>query len=149
MKILFLCHGNICRSPMAEFVFKNMVKEQGLSDRFRIFSAGVSPEELGNDIYPPAKAQLRQHGVPFSPHSAHVITSEEYRSSDMVIAMDRANLRWLQRITGDLSKVSLLLDYTDHPRDVADPWYCGNFDQTWKDIKNGCSGLLRKILSDM
>ena len=132
---------------MAEFVLKAMVKEAGVADDYEIASAAVSPEEWGNNIYPPAQRQLRQHGIPFSPRSARVITKEDAAYYDYIIAMDQSNLRGIQRICGSaaMEKTSLLLDYTNHPQDVDDPWYSGDFTQTWDDIASGCRGILKTL----
>lgn len=140
MRILFVCHGNICRSPMAEFVMKQLVEEAGLADSFDISSAGVSSEEHGNDIYPPAKRMLRAKGVPFSRHYAHRITDSEYENSDLVIALDSSNYRMLTRRFGRGGKVEMLLD-----RDVDDPWYTDDFLTAYLDIERGCKLLLSKI----
>ena len=137
MNIIFVCHGNICRSPIAEAVFRNLVRNEKLSDKFIISSAGVSSEESGNDIYPPAKAVLRRHGIPFMHHAAHRITDDEFRSADPVIALDRSNLSALKRRFGDNDKLRMLL-----PRDVADPWYTDDFDTAYSDIESGCISLL-------
>ncbi len=147
IKILFLCHGNICRSPMAEFVMKNMVKKAGLSREFEIASAAVSAEELGNPVYPPARRKLAEHGLSCSGKTAWQISKADYNRWDYLVCMDASNLRRLHRICGGDSegKMSLLLDYTDHPRDVADPWYTGDFEATWQDVNEGCQGLLRHL----
>lgn len=143
-KIIFLCHGNICRSPMAEYVMKDLVARKGLSDRFEITSGAVSDEELGNPIYPPAQRKLREKGVPFGHHSAHKISKAEYDDQDMIIVMDRSNLRWLSRIVGDLDgKVHMMMEFAGQSRDVADPWYTGDFEQTYRDVLAGCEGLLK------
>ena len=147
IKILFVCHGNICRSPMAEFVMKDMVKRRGIAGEFEIASAAVSAEELGNPVYPPAKRKLAEHGISCAGKTAWQMTKADYRRWDMLICMDRSNLRRMERICGGDSegKMSLLLDYSDHPRDVADPWYTGDFDATWRDVCDGCEGLLRHL----
>ncbi len=143
-KILFVCHGNICRSPMAEFVMKDMVKKAGLENEFFISSAATSREELGNPVYPPARRELAAHGIACDGHAARQITRRDYDEYDLLIGMDGANLRNMGRVFGGdpEGKICLLLDYTDHPRDVADPWYTGDFRQTWRDIGAGCSALL-------
>ena len=147
--ILFVCHGNICRSPMAEFVMKQLVKERGLQDSFTIASAATSREEIGNPVYPPAKRTLRQHGVPCGNRAAVQMTKEDYARYDYIVGMDRMNLRNMLRITGNDAdqKLSLLLDYTPHPRDVADPWYSGDFEAAFQDVTDGCRGLLNYILT--
>ena len=147
-KILFVCHGNICRSPMAEFILKDLVRKAGCAAEVRIASAATSREELGSPIYPPAQRQLRSHGVPFGDHRARQMTRADYDAYDLLIGMDSANLRDMYRICGgDYSgKMSLLIDHTDHPRDVADPWYTEDFDATWRDVLEGCQGLLDSII---
>ena len=149
IKILFVCHGNICRSPMAEFVMKDMVKKAGVEDRFEIASAAVSTEELGNPVYPPAQRVLNEHGLSCKGHHAHQMTRAEYEYYDYVILMDAMNRRWCDRIIGDddRGKVSLLLEYAGLSRDVADPWYSGNSDKTWEDVNLGCKALLEELLS--
>ena len=148
IKILFICHGNICRSPMAEFVMKKMVEEAGVSHLFEIASAATSKEEIGNPVYPPARRKLAEHGIGCDGKTARQITRGDYRHFDHIIAMDRNNLRNLRRVIGeDLDgKISLMMDYTDRPGDVADPWYTGDFDATWRDVEEGCQGLLRQLL---
>ncbi|MBO7572618.1 MAG: low molecular weight phosphotyrosine protein phosphatase [Bacteroidales bacterium] len=146
-RILFVCHGNICRSPMAEFVMKKMVSDAGIADQFEIASAATSTEEIGNPIYPPARRKLAEHGISCEGKTARQITRRDYEHYDYIVAMDINNLRNLQRVIGEdkLHKISLLLNYTDHPRDVADPWYTGNFEATWQDVNDGCKGLLKEI----
>ena len=148
MKILFVCHGNICRSPMAEFVMKDMVKKKGVADRFEIASAATSTEELGNPVYPPARRKLNEEGLSCSGKTSRQMTKDDYGYYDYIIAMDRNNLRNMVRFVGDdpERKVSLLMDHTSTPRDVADPWYTGDFQQTWDDVCAGCSGLLEKLI---
>ncbi len=146
-RILFVCHGNICRSPMAEFVMKKMVSDAGIADQFEIASAATSTEEIGNPVYPPARRKLAEHGISCEGKTARQITRRDYEHYDYIVAMDINNLRNLQRVLGEdkLHKISLLLNYTDHPRDVADPWYTGNFEATWQDVNDGCKGLLEEI----
>ena len=146
-RILFVCHGNICRSPMAEFVMKKMVSDAGMADQFEIASAATSTEEIGNPVYPPARRKLAEHGISCEGKTARQITRHDYEHYDYIVAMDINNLRNLQRVLGEdkLHKISLLLNYTDHPRDVADPWYTGNFEATWQDVNDGCKGLLKEI----
>ncbi len=148
IKILFICHGNICRSPMAEFVMKKMVEEAGVSHLFEIASAATSTEEIGNPVYPPARRKLAEHGICCDGKTARQITRGDYRHFDHIIAMDRNNLRNLRRVIGEDidGKISLMMDYTDRPGDVADPWYTGDFDATWRDVEEGCQGLLRQLL---
>lgn len=146
-KILFVCHGNICRSPMAEFVMKDLVAKAGCADRFEIASAATSTEEIGNSVYPPARQKLAQHGISCKGKTARQITRHDYDNYDMIVGMDTYNMRNMMRIFGaDLeNKVSLLLDHTDRPGDVADPWYTGNFDATWRDCLEGCQAILREL----
>lgn len=146
-KILFVCHGNICRSPMAEFVMKDLVKKAGLSSQFHIESAATSREEIGNPIYPPARRKLTEHGISCGGHAARQLTKNDYKEFDLLIGMDRANLQNMRRICGGDpdGKIHLLLDYTGHPRDVADPWYTGDFEETWQDVMAGCQGLLKEL----
>ncbi len=148
IKILFVCHGNICRSPMAEFVMKDMVKKKGVQDMFEIASAATSTEELGNPVYPPARKKLQEEGLSCSGKTSRQMTADDYAYYDLIIAMDRYNLRNMARFVGNDpdGKVSLLMDYTSSPRDVADPWYTGDFDQTWEDVNMGCEGLLKRLL---
>lgn len=143
-KLLFICHGNICRSPMAEFVMKHIVEEHGLSDQFEIASAATSTEEIGNPVYPPARRKLAEHGIRCDGKTARQMTRADYRHYDLIIAMDHNNLRNLKRLIGDDidGKISLLMDYTDRPGDVADPWYTGDFEATWRDVWDGCNALL-------
>ena len=148
LKILFVCHGNICRSPMAEFVMKDMVHRRGLDDRFEIASAATSREEIGNPVYPPARRKLAEHGISCGGHHARQMTRGDYDRYDYIVGMDQANLRNICRITGGdpLGKVSLLLDHAARPaQEVADPWYTGDFDETWQDVTEGCAGLLEEI----
>ena len=146
-KILFVCHGNICRSPMAEFVMKHLVEERGLQDQFEIASAATSTEEIGNPVYPPARRKLAEHGIGCQGKTARQMTMEDYRYYDRVIVMDRNNIRNLRRLLGEDKdhKISLLMDYTDRPGEVADPWYTGDFEATWRDVLEGCMGLLSAI----
>lgn len=147
IKILFICHGNICRSPMAECVLKHMVKNQGRAGDFFIHSAATSREEIGNPIYPPAVRKLKAEGVPLTGHRAVQMTREDYDKYDLLLAADSANVRNMTRITGGdpEGKIRRLLDYTRRPRDIADPWYTGNFDITYDDIVEGCEALLKQL----
>ncbi|MEE0944152.1 MAG: low molecular weight protein-tyrosine-phosphatase [Clostridia bacterium] len=149
IKILFVCHGNICRSPMAEFVMKDIVKKNQYQDMFEIESCATSREEIGNGVYPPAKRKLAEHGISCKGKTARQMTKEDYSYFDYIVAMDRYNLKNMYPFVGDDmdKKVSLLLDYTDCPGDVADPWYTGDFEKTWQDVSAGCEGLLEEILS--
>ena len=148
-KILFVCHGNICRSPMAEFVMKDLVKQAGLEGQFQIASAATSTEEIGNSVYPPARRKLAEHGISCAGKTARQLTKADYTRNDLLIGMDRANIRNMNRICGGDpdGKIKLLLSYTDHSGDVADPWYTGDFDATWRDVMEGCQGLLKSCAS--
>ena len=146
-KIIFVCHGNICRSPMAEFIFKQLVESQGCAEDFEISSAAVSYEEEGNGLYPYAADTLRRHDIPFGSHRAHRITPQEYAGADLVVVMDSSNLRLLQRICPDTCKAHKLLEYAGDCSDVADPWYTGNFEQAFSDILRGCRALLKHLNS--
>ena len=142
VKILFVCHGNICRSPMAEFVMKDLVKKAGISDRVHIASAAVSREEIGNGVYPPARRELQHHGIDCYGHAAHQITLRELQEYDKVYYMGASNARYLKRLFGsDADKCQPLLDH-----DVADPWYTGDFTATWDDVLSGCQSILEEIL---
>ena len=148
VKILFVCHGNICRSPMGEFILKDLVEKAGLADRFHIESAATSTEEIGNPVYPPARRKLAQHGIDCAGKTARQLTAADYGRFDLLLGMDRANIRNMTRICGGdpQGKIHLLMEYAGHPgREVADPWYTGDFDATWDDVLAGCQGLLRKI----
>ncbi len=149
IKILFVCHGNICRSPMAEFVMKDMVQKAGLEQQFYIKSAATSTEEIGNPVYPPARRKLAEHGIDCSGKTARQLKHSDYEQFDLLIGMDAANLRNMRRICGGdaAAKMHLLLEFADRPGDVADPWYTGDFEATWQDVEAGCRGLL-KILTE-
>ena len=146
-KILFVCHGNICRSPMAEFVMKDIAAKAGQAERFEIASAATSTEEIGNPVYPPARRKLAEHGISCDGHAARQLTNADYENYDLLIGMDSANLRNMHRICGGDpdGKLHLLMDYTDRPGDVADPWYTGDFEATWQDALAGCQGLLKEL----
>ena len=141
-KILFVCHGNICRSPMAEFVMKYLVEKEGLTDQFLIESAATSTEEIGNPVYPPARRKLAEHGIRCDGHSARQMTRADYNRFDLLIGMDQWNLRNMERICGGdpEEKIRPLLPN----KDVADPWYTGNFEATWQDVLKGCKALLHE-----
>ena len=145
-RVLFVCHGNICRSPMAEYVMKALVRTQGLADCYEIDSAAVSREEIGNPVYPPAARTLKQHAVPCGNHRARQMTAEDYRHFDLIIGMDAWNLRLMQRISGGdpQDKCSLLLGWAGRGGDVDDPWYTGDFETAYRDIEEGCRALLQK-----
>ena len=146
-KLLFVCHGNICRSPMAEFVMKALVQEQGLSYCYEIASAATSTEEIGNPVYPPARRMLAAHGISCAGKTARQMTKQDYAYYDLLIGMDHANLRNMRRICGGDpdGKLHLLLDYTNRPGEVADPWYTDDFQATWEDVTEGCQGLLKAL----
>ena len=139
-KILFLCHGNICRSPMAEFVMKDMVKKAGLQDRVQIASAAVSREELGNPMYRPAQRELEKHNIPYESRCARQITQADVDGYEYIYYMDRSNLRYLERMFPGETKFKPFLN-----RDVADPWYTGDFTQTWADIQEGCTRIFEEL----
>lgn len=149
-KDTFVCHGNICRSPMAEFVMKDLVKKAGLESQFHIESAATSREEIGNPVYPPARRKLAEHGISCEGHAARQLTKQDHEDYDLLIGMDQANLRNMYRICGGnfFDKISLLMDHTDHPGDVADPWYTGDFEATWRDVLAGCRGLLKELTKE-
>ncbi len=148
IKILFICHGNICRSPMAEFVLKDMVKKQGMGDFFQIASCATSTEEIGNGVHPGTKKKLAENGITVKGKTAVQIKKSDYDTYDYILAMDERNIVNMKRIIGDdkKNKVSRLLDFTSHPRDIADPWYTGNFDITYQDIVEGCEAFLQHVL---
>lgn len=147
-KILFVCLGNICRSPMAEFVMKDIVEKAGLNHEFEIASAATSTYEIGNPVYPPARQKLAEHGISCAGKTARQITKKDYENYDYIVAMDKSNLRNLKAMLGDdiQGKISLLMDYTSRPADVADPWYTGDFQATWEDVSEGCNELLTFIM---
>ena len=148
IKVLFICHGNICRSPMAEFVFRDMVQKQGLGDRVHVASAATSREEIGNPVHPGTTRKLREFGISTKGKYAVQMTKKDYENYDYLIGMESWNIRNMNRIIGSDPdhKVHRLLDFSDLPRDIADPWYTGNFDLTYNDIKEGCEALLWHIL---
>ena len=151
IRILFVCHGNICRSPMAEFIFKDMVKQQGREKEFFVASCATSTEEiwngLGNPVYPPARAELAKHGISCEGKRAVQLTKKDYESYDLLIAMDSNNVRNIHRIIGSdpAGKVRKLMDYTPRGGDVADPWYTDRFDVAYRDIEEGCRCLLEQL----
>ena len=146
-KIMLICHGNICRSPMAEFVMKDLVKKAGFEDEFVIASSAVSAEELGNHVYPPAKKVLEEHGISVGDKHAELLTRRDYDLYDLLIAMDTSNLRNIDRIirSDPEGKVHLLMSYAGKSASVADPWYTGDFETAYNDIREGCEGLLRSL----
>ena len=146
MKILFICHGNICRSTMAEFVLKDLAAKKGLD--WEIQSAATSTEELGNDIHRGTKAKLTEKGIPFTSRRARLMTKADYDYHDLLIGMDRYNMINMRRFYANdpQGKLRLLLDYTSRGGDIADPWYTGNFDETFDDVLEGCNALIEKVL---
>lgn len=145
-RIIFVCHGNICRSPMAEFIFKDKIRSRGLNEQFYVESAAVSTEEIGNSIYPPAKRCLNAHGIPFdTSKTARQITRADYDRFDLIICMDSMNLRWLKYIIPNdpAGKVRLMMSYAGQDRDVADPWYTGDFETTYRDLDLATEALLK------
>lgn len=147
IRILFVCHGNICRSPMAEFIMKKSVDDAGLSEKFLIRSAATSREEIGNDIHCGTKQKLREHGIPFEKRGAVQITFADYNKYDYIVGMDANNIRNMLRIFGGdpENKICRLLEFTGLERDVADPWYTGNFDAAYRDIAEGCEALFTSV----
>ena len=142
--ILFVCHGNICRSPMAEFIMKDLVRRAGREAEFHIESAAATREEIGHDMYPAAKRKLAEKGVPFTPRAARLVTPADYERFDQIIAMDGENLRHLRRLLGEdrNGKIRLMMEYAGEKREVADPWYTGDFELTWRDLSRACAALL-------
>ena len=149
-KIMFVCHGNICRSPMAEFVFNHMVKNRGLSGKMTAESSATSTEEIGNDIHRGTRAILTKYGIPYARREARQLTRADYSKYALFIGMDTANIRNMHRIFGadPDGKVVKLLDLTDRGGDVADPWYTGNFEATYRDVTEGCEALLSFCLTE-
>lgn len=149
IKILFVCHGNICRSPMAEFVMKDLLEKTGREYEFEISSAATSTEEIrsgiGNPVYPPAKKLLAKKGIDCSGKRARQMTRSDYDYYDLLIGMDNWNIRNMLRITGGDpdGKIKMLLDFTNRPGEVADPWYSGDFETTYRDVLEGCEGILK------
>lgn len=150
-RIMFVCHGNICRSPMAEFIFKYLAREEGVSDSFVVASSATSTEEIwngiGNPIYPPAKDELRRRGIPFTDRRAVQLKKSDYGKYDLFIGMDSANIRNMRNIFGDDrdGKIKKLMEFTARGGDVADPWYSGNFEKAFRDIYDGCKALLDNL----
>ncbi len=153
IRILFVCHGNICRSPMAEFIFKDMAERRGIAHRVTVASCATSTEEIwggiGNPVYPPARDELGRHGLSCEGKRAVQLKASDYDAYDYLIAMDHRNLTNMHRMLGGdpNGKFSRLMDYTDRPGDVADPWYSDRFDIAFRDIYEGCEGLMRVILA--
>lgn len=148
-RILFVCHGNICRSPMAEFVMKDLVRKHGLENRFLIASAATSTEEIGNDIHRGTRRVLTEHGVPFAPRSARRLRADDAAAWDYIVGMDEANVRNIGRMLGPsaLERTFKLLAFAGRTDDVADPWYTGDFETTYRDVLEGCTALLERIES--
>ena len=146
-KILFVCLGNICRSPMAVFIFRDLTKKQGLEKKYSVSSAGTSSEEAGNNMHYGAKDKLNEKEIPYSKHKARQLRREDYNEYDYIIGMESYNIRNILRIVGDdkKNKVYRLLDFTNNPRDIADPWYTGNFEITYNDIVEGCKEFLKYL----
>ena len=147
IKVLFVCHGNICRSPMAEFIFKDWVKANGVAEQFLIASAATSTEEIGHGVYPPAKAELAKHGISCAGKQAVQLQKSDYAKYDLFVGMDNANIRNMHRIFGGdpSGKVCRLMDFTNRKGEVADPWYTRAFDTAYRDIYDGCCGLFTAI----
>lgn len=147
IKILFICHGNICRSPMAEFVMKDIVARAGLADRFTIASAATSTEEIGNPVHRGTREKLRQYGISVTGKTAVQMKRSDYEKYDYIIGMDDWNIRNILRITGGdpEGKVHKLLSFAGRGGDIADPWYTGNFDETYDDVRAGCEGLMKTL----
>ena len=147
IKILFVCHGNICRSPMAEFVMKDLVRKAGREEQFIIASKAARRDELGHDTHYGTKAKLRQMGVPFEKRKATLLSKSDYDTYDYLIAMDRENVSDMFRLFGGDpgKKIHMLLEFAGLKREVADPWYTGNFDETYEDVLIGCQGLMRML----
>ena len=150
-RILFVCHGNICRSPMAEFVMKDMVRRAGLEDEFQIASAATSSEEIGSPVYPPARRKLREHGIRCDGKTARRIKAADYEDYDLLIGMDEANMRNMARCFGGDTegKLHLLLGFAGREDSVADPWYTGDFEATWQDVNEGCLALLNRLYPEV
>ncbi|MBQ9909994.1 MAG: low molecular weight phosphotyrosine protein phosphatase [Lachnospiraceae bacterium] len=154
IRILFICHGNICRSVMAEYILKKRVRDNSLSDEIFVDSAATSAEEIGNPIYPPAEKTLKSHAIPIGSHRARQVVRADYPQYDMIIAMDRENVRNLQRIFGSDpgGKIRLISEYASFSGEVEDPWYTGNFEKVYRQINDGCEGLmwsLRRIMREL
>lgn len=144
-RIIFVCHGNICRSPMAEFVMKELVRKAGRESDFWIESAATSTEEIGNSVYPPARRKLAEHGITCQGKTARQMTRSDYDRFDLLVGMDSYNIHNMNRICGGDpdGKIVMLMDFTQRPGNVADPWYTGDFEATWRDVLEGCQALLR------
>ena len=150
-KILFICHGNICRSVMSEFIMRDLVANRGLSDRIQVASAATSREEIGNDMYPPAKRKLDKEHIPYTRRHARQVTKSDYDEYDLLLCMEQYNILNLKRIIPDdpEHKIHLLLDYTDNPRDISDPWYTDDFDTAYDDIVEGCQAVMEYLKDEI
>lgn len=151
IKVLFICHGNICRSPMAEFVMKDLIEKEGLSDCIFVASAATSTEELGNDIHYGTRSVLQRYRIPFARRQARQITRADYAEYDYLVGMDSANIRNMQRAFGGdpEGKVYKLLSFAGNGNDVADPWYTGDFETTYRDVQEGCQALLEQLKAEL
>lgn len=150
IKVLFICHGNICRSPMAEFIFKDLIQKRGVANQFFIASAATSTEEIGNPVYPPAKRKLAEHGISCEGKRARQMKREDYKEYDLLIGTEQINVRNMERIAGGDpdAKMHRLLDYSTRPRDISDPWYTGDFERAYRDILEGCEALLDYLMKE-
>ena len=149
VRVLFICHGNICRSPMCHYYFQHLLVSRGLEAQFYVDSAATSREEIGNPVHPKTREKLVQHHIPCGNHRARQLQKEDYKTFDYLIGMDSWNLRNIKAITGGDpdNKIFKLMEFAGSGCDVADPWYTGDFDATWEDVHRGCDGLLKEILS--
>jgi len=150
IKVMFVCHGNICRSPMAEFILKDIIKKRGLEDKFVISSSATSTEEIGNPVHPGTRKKLSSFNINTSGKKAVQITKSDYEKYDYIFLMDNNNIRNIKRIidSDPDNKICRFLDITNNPRDIADPWYTGNFDETYNDILEGCTAFIKKLESE-
>jgi protein-tyrosine phosphatase len=148
IKVIFVCLGNICRSPMAEFVLKDMVSKAGLADQFEIASAGTSSEEYGNPVHSGTRIKLQEYGISVAGKTAVQLQASDYGKYDYIIGMEQRNLAGIRRICGEdtQGKVYRMLDFSENPRDISDPWYTGNFDSTYEDIREGCEAFLKELI---
>ena len=151
IRVLFVCHGNICRSPMAKYVMRELVEKAGLSDKIFVESAAATYEEIGNPVYPPAKRKLAEHGISCEGHHARIIIRKEYEDWDYIIGMDQENMDDMMRIFGGDpdEKLYMLMMFVGEEREVSDPWYTRDFESTWQDVLAGCTALLERIKSEL